>query len=229
MRAIVERCSPSAIVAANRSSRTNFGSGGYTGGEAAARAGRRIPDRRALYRQPRPESDRRRFPTPAHHRTAREVTSAGTLDLGPAPALPNAIEAAARCGLDISAHRAHLLTDDDLREADLVLGFERRHIVAAVLDHAGRRELTFTLPELADLLNGLPSDEGRGPVQSAVEAVERAHRRRHGRDPSTPIELPDPVGQSQDYFRDTCHRLRSLSLSLATGLFGSRVGFPRDY
>lgn len=157
-----------------------------------------------------------------------EVTSAGTLDLGPVPALPDAIEAAARWGLDISSHRAQLLRDDDLREADLVLGFERMHIVTAVLDLAGRRERTFTLPELADLLDELPGGERPDPVQAAIEAVERAHRRRHGRDPSTLIELPDPFGQSQDYYRDVCRRLRALSLRLATGLFGSRVGFPSD-
>lgn len=155
-----------------------------------------------------------------------EVTSAGTLDLGSVPALPDAIEVAAHWGLDISSHRAQLLTDDDLRDADLVLGFERMHIVAAVLDQTGRRERTFTLPELAGLLDELPGVERPEPVQGAIEAVERAHRRRHGRDPSTLIELPDPFGRSHDYYRDTCRRLRALSLRLATGLFGSRVGFP---
>src|SRR5207247_4399470 len=79
--------------------------------------------------------------------------SYGTLDLGPAAPLPEAIREASAIGLDVSSHAARSLNEADLGGASLVVGFEAQHVVAAV-DVAGALvERIFVLPELVDLLD----------------------------------------------------------------------------
>ena len=58
-------------------------------------------------------------------------------------------------GLDLSAHRARSVGDLELGEYDLVLGFERKHVVASVVDAKAKVERTLTLPELLALLHGI--------------------------------------------------------------------------
>ena len=84
------------------------------------------------------------------------TTSAGTLDLGPVGALPEALELGPSLDLDLNEHRARCVSNVDLSDADLVLGFEYHHLAAAVTEGGARRERAFTLPELVTLL-----EEGR--------------------------------------------------------------------
>jgi protein-tyrosine-phosphatase len=51
------------------------------------------------------------------------VVSVGTLELGPVPALPEAVEMAESYGLNLSGHRAQSIASVDLESCDLVLGF----------------------------------------------------------------------------------------------------------
>jgi len=71
------------------------------------------------------------------------VVSYGTLELGPAEPLPAAVREAHALGLDISTHVARSLTDADLTQTSLVLGFELRHAVAAVVVAGARLERVF--------------------------------------------------------------------------------------
>ena len=88
-----------------------------------------------------------------------EVSSAGTLDLGAVGVLPEALALAPELGVDLSAHRTRCVRDVDLREADLVLGFELTHLATAVVECGAARERTFTLPRA-----GCAAAAGRRPV-----------------------------------------------------------------
>jgi protein-tyrosine phosphatase len=153
------------------------------------------------------------------------VSSAGLLDLGPVPALPETIETAAALGLDLSAHRARCLVGRDLSGADLVVGFEQRHVATAVVDGKAPREHTFTLAEIVDLLERVLPPTAVEPAERARQAVARAHALRQGRREGPP-EISDPLGGSMDYYRTTVNRVRDLSERLAVKLFGFEAVQP---
>jgi protein-tyrosine phosphatase len=150
------------------------------------------------------------------------VSSAGLLDLGEVPALPEAVETAAALGLDLSSHRARCLLNHDLRNADLVVGFERRHVATAVVDAHARRERTFTLGQLVDLLDRLPPTPGRDPLARARQTIASADALRRTSDEPA-AELGDPLGGPPELYRSTLVRVRDLSERLATGLFGAHA------
>jgi protein-tyrosine phosphatase len=148
-----------------------------------------------------------------------EVSSGGTLSLPPTPALPEAIEAANGMKLDLNAHRCRHMTEADLSTADLVVGFERSHVAAAVVDGGAAPERTFTMPELVGLLRSVDPHE-QEPVSRAREAVELAHRERAGNPQLLDsTELADPYGRSQKVYRETAERVEALSEELAARLF----------
>lgn len=151
-----------------------------------------------------------------------EISSAGTLELGGARALPEAREAAVRYGVDLAEHRSRSVTESPLHDADLVIGFERMHVATAVVDGGARRDRTFTLPELADLLAGIEPSPSSTPVARARDAVRRAAAARPHDDPKllSIAELSDPLGRSADEQRAIAERLRELTLQLRRSLFG---------
>jgi protein-tyrosine phosphatase len=149
---------------------------------------------------------------------AVQTTSAGTLDLGPVGALPEALELAPSLDLDLTEHRARCVGNVDLSEADLVLGFEYHHLAAAVTDGGARLERTFTVPELVTLLEEGAAADG-DPVSSARRAVQRAHEARPG---GRRHELADPIGGSAEVFHSTAIEVRALTERLAELLFGPR-------
>jgi protein-tyrosine-phosphatase len=151
-----------------------------------------------------------------------QATSAGTLELGAVPALPEALELAPSLDLDLSLHRARCVRGIDLSDADLVLGFEYLHIATAVADAGARRERTFTLPELDELLGTDSPEEAGGvdPVAHAREAVQRAHETRL-RAAGPPLELADPLGGTPEVFRMTAFDVKKLTERLARRLFGA--------
>ncbi len=67
-----------------------------------------------------------------------EVTSAGVYGLDGSPASQPGVEVLAERGIDISAHRAHTVTEREVAEADLVL----------VMEEAHRRTLFYNYPHL---------------------------------------------------------------------------------
>ena len=149
-----------------------------------------------------------------------EVTSVGTLNLGEVKALPEAAAAAERFGVDLSAHRARPLSAEALRGADLVVGFERMHVLTAVVDGGVARERAFTLPELVSLL---PEGEIRGdqrPAARARDAVRHAARSRVDPQLTSVPELADPLGLPRPQQDEIADRLRELTRRLRVGLFG---------
>jgi protein-tyrosine phosphatase len=148
------------------------------------------------------------------------VASVGTADLGPAPALPEAIDLAAEFGVDLREHRARYLRDLDLSGADLIIGFEIGHLAEAVIEANAPRDKTFMLTELVDLLEGVSGDPP-GTAEGARSAVEAAAERRASDVmPDLSLQIADPVGGPPDGFRDTANTLRALSERLVRSLFG---------
>jgi low molecular weight protein-tyrosine phosphatase len=150
-----------------------------------------------------------------------EVGSFGTLDLGPAAPLPEAIEEGDRLGVDLRGHRARPLAGSDLGAADLVVGFERQHVAAAVVDARAPRERTFTLPELVHNLRLFRAPAGHDALTRARLGVALAH----GARPPTSMlpaaaEIADPLGRSRRTQRAVADRVDELTTPLVSQLFG---------
>jgi protein-tyrosine-phosphatase len=146
------------------------------------------------------------------------AASLGILDIGPQPALPEALRVAHTLGLDLTSHRARTVRSVSLRDADLVVGFERKHTASAVVDGHAARARTFTLPELVELLETSPSPLVRGgSIERARARIAEAGARR-GR-AADPPELPDPMGMTWREQVAIAERLRDLVGELSDLLF----------
>jgi protein-tyrosine phosphatase len=151
-----------------------------------------------------------------------DVSSVGTLHLADVGVLPEAAEAARRFGLDLQDHRVRSLATTPLSGADLVVGFERMHVVTAVVDGKARRDRTFTLPELTGLLQRAAVPGAATPVERAREAVRSAAAQRPQDDPQLHAvpQLQDPLGLPRDEQNAIAGRVRELTLQLREQLFG---------
>jgi low molecular weight protein-tyrosine phosphatase len=150
-----------------------------------------------------------------------EVSSAGLLDLGPAPALPEVVKAAGELGLAVTDHRARSLDKLSLDGFDLVIGLERSHVAVAVVERGVPFERAFTLGELVRLLGevGPPSSEP-DLVARARAAVARAHEARKTARFVPGEDVSDPFGGPQEGYVKMVRDLDRLCSSLAAGLFG---------
>jgi protein-tyrosine phosphatase len=147
--------------------------------------------------------------------------SYGTRRIGPMPPLPEALEAAARYGLELDHHRARPLDGVRLSGADLVLGFERAHVATGVVDAGAGRQRTFLLQEIVGLLASLPPVEGQPSPELARERVARAHKLRAWKAEASPrAELRDPLGGPPAGYVESASRLADLCQDLLRGLFG---------
>jgi protein-tyrosine phosphatase len=154
---------------------------------------------------------------------AVEASSLGLLELGPVPALPEAIEMAETLGVDVAAHRARDLTELDLEPLDLVVGFERQHVRAAVVDGGAPIERTFTLPELVSLLESIPEPvSGPEPAEQARLRVAQAHEQRlPGFRTASAPEIADPLGRPAREQRRIAEQLQELVGRLPRLLFSA--------
>jgi protein-tyrosine phosphatase len=150
-----------------------------------------------------------------------EVSSAGLLDLGPVGAPSEMIRAGQTVGVDLSEHRARPLGSVKVNEMDLVIGFERSHVAAAVVEAGAPYERSFTLPELVRLLEGIEYSAGADPVASARDAVRRAHEARAPSEFVPGEDLDDPFGGPQRGYQDAARRIQDLTARLLAGLTGS--------
>jgi protein-tyrosine-phosphatase len=83
------------------------------------------------------------------HGCGIKVVSAGISTLPGMMASSNAIEVMRREGIDISAHRAQPVTQEMIKEADLILGMEPAHIEMILSIVPGAKEKTHLLLEYA--------------------------------------------------------------------------------
>lgn len=148
------------------------------------------------------------------------VRSFGTMDLPSGPVLPEALELAPTFGLDLGAHRSHPVAGEDLRDADLVIGFEPIHVSTAVVAAHAPREKTFLLTELVDGLESSAPPPGGGDdvVERARAAVQRADEARRA-ESQAPLEIADPIGGPAAGYRRTADEVYDLTNRLAELLF----------
>ena len=154
-----------------------------------------------------------------HHLTAggndARVRSAGTMAWG-GHATSHAIEVMRDHGIDITGHESTQLTTTVVEEADLVLGMTRQHVWGAVAASAGATDRTFLVGELARLGGEAGPRRRDEPLRDWVQRV--AARR-----PPAPVvgraedEVPDPVGEPLEVYRQTAARL-DRDLRVITGL-----------
>jgi protein-tyrosine-phosphatase len=152
--------------------------------------------------------------------TSVAVQSYGTLRLDPVPALPEAVEFAQAHGVDLSAHRCRSLVGQDLRDSDLVVGFELVHAATAVLDADAPRDRTFLLTELLTYLDQLAS-AADGTAEGARRVVEAAATLRRERRTLAVEEIDDPLGRSTKAQALIADDVAALTSRLAARLFGA--------
>jgi protein-tyrosine phosphatase len=149
-----------------------------------------------------------------------DVESFGLLELDGSPVLGEALELGNGFGVDLASHRSRALQRDALEDADLVVGFERVHVAAAVVDAGARREVTYTLPELVSLLAQVPQRASEPAAAGARELVLAASSQQADAEslPDVP-ELADPLGQPYRRQQELAVRLADLTQTLARRLF----------
>lgn len=128
-----------------------------------------------------------------------EVRSAG-LAFDDRPATPEAVDASARRGVDISAHRSRIITAEMVESSDLVLGLERMHVREAILLAHSAAPRCFSLKELAR------RSAGAGPRAPAETLRDWAGRVSAGRSnlellgASAEDDVADPYLQPPDVY-----------------------------
>lgn len=90
-----------------------------------------------------------------------EVSSAGVYALSGAPASPEAVEALAEWGIDLTGHKARFLTPEMVREADLVLTMTAHHKKAVQETAPEEKKKIFTITEYAGFGGDIPDPIGK--------------------------------------------------------------------
>jgi protein-tyrosine phosphatase len=147
------------------------------------------------------------------------VRSSGLLDVDGKPALPTEIEAAARLGVDLTAHRSRALRPGDLSGADLVVGFEDVHVAASVETGGAAAERAFLLLELPELLERVRVPEPGPPQDRARATIAELHRRRLSEPSAGAAPLPDPYGQPPYVHVEIARVIDAVTAQLAARLF----------
>jgi len=145
---------------------------------------------------------------------APRVASAGTIARDGARAMPEAVEAAAELGVDISRHSARRLRREHIRDAVLIVGMaaEHRQDVRALVPEAEAR--TFTLKELVRLLE----DGGHAEATPAARIAAAARDREAGT--VRPDEdVADPLGLPLDGYRAIAAELDDWIARLVSALW----------
>lgn len=131
--------------------------------------------------------------------TGIQVSSAGTHALVGRDMEPGTRDCLRHSGGDVDSFRARELTDDLVRDADLVITASREHRAAAARLHPAAMARTFTLRDLGDLLSNLSVDElATAPDEATnwVRQVAATASRRRGLVPARQqgIDVTDPIG-----------------------------------
>ncbi len=152
-----------------------------------------------------------------------DVSSAGVLDVGGSPVLPEALRLGRTIGVDLAAHRSRHIASAELHGLDLVLGFELQHAAAAVVDAGAPIERTFGVTELLALVEQGPIDAPQEPIARARAVVVAAHERRAGGGARAYPSVLDPLGQPPKVQQQVAAQVDQLVRRLAEALFGPAV------
>ena len=149
-----------------------------------------------------------------------EISSCGILDVEGSASPVETREAVSGLGGDLSAHRSRALARCDLGVSDLTIGFEHRHVAAAVVDGGADPRRTFLFPELLRLLEKVtevPSSTIEERARLLIESADRARGPAKNFVPDE--EIVDPMGRSAKVHRRTAEQIDSLCGQLAGHLF----------
>ena len=130
------------------------------------------------------------------------LTSVGTSGAPDQPVPDELLRLAARRDLDLGDHRSRLISPE-IKEADLVLGFERAHLAIAVVESGAAAEKTFTFAEFARLLpEVIGSATGSSWPDLFRDAVAQTHAARKNDMSFLPGEdVEDPFGKGEREYR----------------------------
>ncbi len=146
--------------------------------------------------------------------------SCGVLDIGSIPPLPEVIVAAARLGVDVADHRSRPLRPGELKDVDLVVGFEHIHLTDAVEIGGVPEGRAFMLLELPALLHEDDSQGGASAVDRARSTISELQQRRLSSSRLGAPPLPDPFGEPPHVLAEAVRVIDAVTTLLAVRLFG---------
>jgi protein-tyrosine-phosphatase len=152
------------------------------------------------------------------------ISSAGLLYEGE-PASPGAIEALGKRDIDLTGHRSHIMTADDLAEADLVLAMARAHVREASVLHRPAFTRTFTLKEFVRRADAVMPD----PTETPTEYFGRLAAGRRPNEllgDSATDDIHDPIGLPLSYYMETAAELDGLLRKVLKLVPGIATGAP---
>lgn len=162
-----------------------------------------------------------------------EFGSAGTRALLGKGVPPTTLAMSREYGLNASEHRARQLTDDQIRGADLIITMAREHRRAVVERVPGAVRRTFTLRELARIVDGTHGGIGEAKIahpdasDALREAVSQAAARRGSVGPTADpndLDVIDPFGQPETVYRRSFEQLIPAAQSVARFLGSAATG-----
>ena len=123
-----------------------------------------------------------------------------SLGFGPEniPAIPDAVDAMQRRGLDVTEHRSRKVTAHGVDAADLILTAEKDHVVKIASESPAAYRRTFTLPEFCERVASDPVADGRTLFEWATDLSEGRRAAEYLR--SDVPEVADPTGSARREF-----------------------------
>ena len=148
---------------------------------------------------------------------AAAVESSGTMDWL-RPAEPEAVEAMAAMGLDISGHVSRPLTADQIRSVDLIIGLAREHVRDAALLCPDSLPRMFTLKEIVRRAGDIMGPSNSETLDSWLSrlVIDRTLDSLLGDSPTD--DIIDPLGLPVSEYRNTAAEISRLTDSLAASL-----------
>jgi protein-tyrosine phosphatase len=150
------------------------------------------------------------------------VSSAGVAAMPGISATPPTVDAARRIGLDLSDHAARALDGDAVRDADLVIALERRHVQEIVLQDPSAFRRTFTLKELVRRGAAVGAREPGESVADWLAEVGRGRRPTDVLGASTDDDVVDPTGSHAFDHHSMADEVDDLTDALVALLFPAR-------
>ncbi|MDX1511333.1 MAG: hypothetical protein R3249_08300 [Nitriliruptorales bacterium] len=150
------------------------------------------------------------------------IRSCGIRGLEGHPAAEGTVLEAARRGLDLTNHVGERWTTDRIREADLVITMTEGQRTTITEQVGGSTARTFTIRELARLVEGLAAPPQQPGVRERIVALVSAAQaaRPMVARPRQPEDVEDPYGGPPEGYARMAAELDRLVLSLADHLFG---------
>jgi protein-tyrosine-phosphatase len=150
-----------------------------------------------------------------------EVVSFGVDAPTSLPPLPKALTAAHELGVDISGCLSSRLARGSLRDTDLVIGFESKHVAEATTRGGASAAKTFTLGQLISILRAAQPPSADTETWHPHEVVAWANRNRMVLgERAQGFDVADPAGASAAVFRSTFTTVKALVDELLGLLFG---------